>query len=114
MDNVTTTKNSFPTVDITHRPKRTQADNLKSAGVITEDEAEDKMPTRNNIPVSPTIERAIAFYEDNAQGELAPLYKSTAVWLKDLLMLKTKAPKPKVKTEVEVKDEADKDSKDKE
>lgn len=91
MSNVTTVANGkFPVEDITHKPRRTQADNLKKAGVVA-----DVVPSGNDeiiskVPQSPTVEGAIQFFEDNAKGEYKALYKSTAVWLRKYLTMKVK------------------------
>ena len=91
MSNVTTVANGkFPVEDITHKPRRTQADNLKKAGVVA-----DEVPSGNDelvskVPQSPTVEGAIQFFEENAKGEYKALYKSTATWLRNYLTMKVK------------------------
>ena len=90
MSNVTTVANGkFPVHDITHKPKRTQADNLRKAGVLDEAPTEENV-VQSKIPQSPTVEGAIQFFEDNAKGEYKALYKSTATWLRKYLTLKVK------------------------
>jgi hypothetical protein len=42
-----------------------------------------------DIPLNVTIEAAIGFYTNHAQGELGTLYKRTASWLRLLLQKKT-------------------------
>lgn len=78
--------------DITHYSKRTQAGNLRAAGVITDDVEEPKF-ARSAVPQNITIETAMKYYLDNAQGEYTNLYKATAKWLSELNSI----PKSKLK-----------------
>lgn len=78
-----TTKDNFPVIDITHKPKRMQSDNLKSAVQVAT--AKDADTPTSAIPVSPTLERAIEFYESHAEGEFRLLYLQTAKWLRDYM-----------------------------
>ena len=85
---IITTSDRFPVQDITHKPRRTQSGNLRVAEsenspVITY--SGESVSEKESIPV--TLERAIKFYESEAPtaGNLAPLYKQTAVWLRILL-----------------------------
>ena len=91
MNNVTTVANGrFPVEDITYRPKRTQADNLKKAGYTNEVVSSGEEVISSKIPQSPTVEGAIQFFEDNAKGEYKALYTNTAKWLRNYLTQKVK------------------------
>lgn len=79
---VMTTKDNFPVVDITHRPKRMQGTNLKT---MVDHETESNEVHESNVPQSATLERAIQFYESNAQGEYRVLYAQTAKWLREYM-----------------------------
>ena len=85
MSNVTTTRNGFPVIDITHKPKRMQTDNISAS--IREDSSGESTVTSNNseVPSVVTLERAIKFYESHAQGEYKNLYSSTAKWLREFM-----------------------------
>lgn len=76
------------TVDVTHKPKRLQRDNLIQAGTaisVPQEDSEQGQPM-SCIPLhNVTIERAIQYYEANAVGEYATLYTSTAEWLRQLI-----------------------------
>lgn len=76
----------FPVQDITHTPKRTQQGNLRKAQGIQEGNQE--VVTSTNVPQNPTLERAISFFEENAQGEYRSLYSNTALWLRTLISRK--------------------------
>lgn len=89
MPEMSTTGNSrFPVIDITHKPKRLQRDNIMQAGTAYD---ADNPDTSVGDPLSciplhnVTIERAIQYYEANATGELTTLYSNTAKWLRQLL-----------------------------
>ena len=90
MPDMLTTKDSFPVVDITHKPKRTQRANIQSA--IREEPVSTADTKETNVPQSVTIERAISFYESNAQGDYAILYSQTAKWLRDFMSKSVPAP----------------------
>lgn len=91
MNNVTTVANGkFPIEDITHKPRRTQADNLKKAGFTNDNVTVTEDNVQSKIPQSPTVEGAIQFFEDNAKGEYKALYTSTAMWLRKYLTAKVK------------------------
>lgn len=77
-----TTRENFPVVDVTHRPKRMQGDNLRT---MAEHSPEAQEVAESNVPQSATLERAIQFYESNAQGEYKALYTQTAKWLREYL-----------------------------
>lgn len=85
---ITTTRNApfGNVIDITHKPKRTQAENIAKAGTEfgKQNDKENNVPTSVNLQ-SVSIEKAIKYYESNATGELAVLYKNTAKWLRDLM-----------------------------
>lgn len=80
-----TTKDNFPVIDITHKPKRMQNDNLKSAIHVTTAMEQNDAPMTSDIPASPTLERAIAYYEAHAEGNFRVLYLQTAKWLRDYM-----------------------------
>jgi len=83
MSNVTTTKDSFPVIDITHKPKRRQGDNIKA--VQQEDSLSQEVSATKEVLGTITIERAIAFYESQAKGEYTVLYSQTAKWLREFM-----------------------------
>jgi hypothetical protein len=77
-------------IDITHKPKRTQAGNIAAAiqsGELVADEGDQDAPDPSRPPQSATLERAIKYFESNAIGDLAPLYRQTAAWLREKLTL---------------------------
>lgn len=82
-DHTTTTAGGFIKnhIDITHKPKRLQADMVGS-----EEESEEvvKAAPLSDIPKSLTLERVIKYYESNSNGECAKLYAQTAKWLREL------------------------------
>ena len=78
-----TTKNNFPVIDITHKPKRMQGDNLKAVAPVAT--AMDVDFPQSDVPVTPTLERAIEFYETHAEGEYRTLYLQTAKWLREFM-----------------------------
>ena len=84
MSNMTTVNEKFPVVDITHRPKRMQNDNLKSAGV-SEMTTSSETGRECVVPQSCTLERVISFYETHAEGEYKNLYLQTAKWLREFM-----------------------------
>lgn len=88
---VTTVSSNFPVIDVTHKPKRTQRDNLRRAeelrGVdISESSLGDNIVEKP--PTYVTIESAIRYYENNAVGEDELLFKRTAEWLRQLMQNK--------------------------
>lgn len=88
MSELTTSRDRFPVVDITHKPKRLQRDNLIQAGTACDtDEFQDNSGSKqSSVPLhNVTIERAIEYYESHASGELATLYSNTAKWLRKLM-----------------------------
>lgn len=86
-DKVTTVAGGrFPVQDITHVSKRTQQGNLRKAQGFVEHTEE--VPSSTRVPQNPTLERSIAFFEENAKGEYASLYSRTALWLRTLLSAK--------------------------
>ena len=78
-------------IDITHKPKRLQRDNLIQAGTAVieqSDEATAAMQAMSCIPLhNITLERAVQYYEANATGEYATLYSTTAKWLRQLIAI---------------------------
>lgn len=78
-----TTKDNFPVIDITHKPKRMQSDNLKAVNSVTT--AMEVDPPVSSVPATPTLERAIEFYETHAVGEYKTLYLQTAKWLREYI-----------------------------
>ena len=88
MSDMTTTREGFTTIDVTHRPKRLQGDNIRA---LSEDVPEEQVEG-NFVPNVLTLERAIRYYESNAVGEMKHLYKQTAKWLRSLLDRSVKTP----------------------
>lgn len=82
MPDIMTTRDSFPVVDITHKPKRTQGDNIKA---IQSEEFRETTSEGSTVPRIVTLERAIDFYESNSSGELSSLYLQTAKWLREFM-----------------------------
>lgn len=77
-----TTKDNFPVIDVTHKPKRMQGTNLRTMNtnpVTTTQMAE------TDVPQSATLERAIVYYETHAEGEFKVLYSQTAKWLREYM-----------------------------
>lgn len=79
----TTTKNGFPVIDVTHKPRRMQSDNLKAVSQVTTVESESNVVS--SVPTTPTLERAIEYYETHAEGEYRTLYLQTAKWLREFM-----------------------------
>lgn len=79
-----TTKDNFPVIDITHKPKRMQSENLRAVNSVTTAMEIDN-PVVSSVPATPTLERAIEFYETHANGEYKTLYLQTAKWLRDYM-----------------------------
>lgn len=114
MSEVTTTRGGFPVIDITHKPKRLQRDNLIQAGTACIDAESD---SSQDCPVSSvplhnvTIERAIQYYESHATGELSTLYENTALWLRKLMSVGMGAvykAEERIRAESEAANEAEK------
>ena len=80
----------FTVEDITHKPRRSQADNLRAAGKIADNNSSVENTTHSVVPQSPTVEGAIKFFEENANGEFKALYMNTAEWLRKYLTFKVK------------------------
>lgn len=76
-----TTKDNFPVIDVTHRPKRMQGTNLKTLN----DHPQETVAKDSNVPQTVTLERAIVFYETHAEGEHKVLYSQTAKWLREFM-----------------------------
>ena len=93
---------SWPTVDITHRSKRSQAGNLALARK-NKSESVDPAPSGIEVPKTITIERAIEYYESHADGEFSTLYTATAKWLRDY-MTKKNTPAPSSSGSVDLND----------
>ena len=92
MSDMTTVKDRFPVVDITHKPKRTQADSLKQA--MKQDDPHISDTGATTVPQVVTLERAIAYYETHAEGEHNILYTMTAKWLREYLSKSMKSDEP--------------------
>lgn len=92
MSNVTTVSgNNFPNTDVTHRPRRMQS---QVANEVEENINGDTVNvTLSEIPQSVTIESAIKYFTDHADGAKAMLYNRTATWLKELLQTQQKLKK---------------------
>lgn len=87
-----TTSKDFPVIDVTHKPKRYQSDNIKNA--VNNDSAV-KMTINNteeivadSLPTLLTLENAIHFFSDNAVGAQKDLFNQTALWLTDYLKIR--------------------------
>lgn len=85
----------FPIIDITHKPKRKQADNLRDTeSMMTIQQNKDKDSLGNDVVLCGvpegfiTLEKAIAFYEKNSE---VTLFKFTAQWLNDFLVYRKAA-----------------------
>lgn len=84
----------FPVVDITHKPKRKQSDNLKNTEPMMTIQQSSKDISDNSVILSEvpegfiTLEKAIAFYEKNSE---VTLFKFTAQWLNDFLVYRKAA-----------------------
>ena len=82
----------FPIIDITHKPKRKQADSLNTESMMTiqqDAKASGKVISLEGIPEGfITLEKAIAFYEKNSE---VTLFKFTAQWLNDFLVYRKAA-----------------------
>lgn len=78
-----TTRDHFPVVDVTHRPKRMQGTNLRNMADHESNSSQEVY--ESNVPQSATLERAIQFYESNATGEYRVLYAQTAKWLREYM-----------------------------
>ena len=88
---------TFECVDITHKPKRMQGDSFrKNDESISCVDGSNKGKSEGmilcDLPVEGsfiTLEKAIDFYEKNSQK--SDIFKNTAFWLKDLLVLRKSA-----------------------
>lgn len=88
----------FPIIDITHKPKRKQADNLRDTesmmtiqqqNIGKEDSCSNNGVMLYEVPEGfITLEKAIAFYEKNSE---VTLFKFTAQWLNDFLVYRKAA-----------------------
>lgn len=88
MSELTTSRSGFPVIDITHKPKRLQRDNIIQAGTEykSNSDADSAEVPVSSVPLhNVTIERAIQYYESHATGELTTLYENTALWLRKLM-----------------------------
>lgn len=95
-----TTSDRFPVVDVTHKPLRTQAGNIECALAQVDRVCDVQTgPSRSHVPSVITVERAIEFYEEEADrgNEYSSLYNATAKWLRDYLSIR----KPKKDTVTE-------------
>ena len=91
------TSKGFPVIDITHKPKRMQSDNLRGAVSMSTVYGADTETNTSSVPATPTLEKAIAYYESHAEGEYRVLYSQTAKWLREYLS--KSVPVPEVLTE---------------
>ena len=71
----------FKPIDISHKPKRFQQDNLSKVTAVSG-------PAES---ITPTIENAIKFFEESDNQ----LFLSTAGWLRDYLVIRNSAKKNK-------------------
>ena len=78
----------FPVIDVTHKSKRTQRDNVLKAKGEREDCSPEKVD--DEVPSVFTLERAIAFYEGiSSSPNGGKFYAMTAEWLRELLSLRS-------------------------
>lgn len=70
----------FPTVDITHKPKRMQGANVSGSDAVVPDGVASV-----DVPTSLTLESLIRFYKDNAVGPYRAIYSQTASILEDMI-----------------------------
>ena len=77
----------FPVIDVTHKSKRTQRDNVFKAKGEREDCSPEKVDYE--VPTVFTLERAIAFYEGISSSPNGKFYAMTAEWLRELLSLRS-------------------------
>ena len=90
----------FPVIDISHKPRRYQSDNLLKAGTANSLHEEDTEPVNvTHAPRTMTLESAIHFYETNAKGDLASLYIATARWLRNYMTVGNSAVRKAVESE---------------
>ena len=87
----------FPVIDITHKPKRMQSENLKGVVSMCTVYDADTGTHESSVPATPTLEKAIAYYESHAEGEYKVLYSQTAKWLREYMS--KSIPVPEVLTE---------------
>ena len=89
----TVSNGSFPVIDITHKPRRTQAGNLAQVSAMSCTEGDvvynPNPASLTGVPKVVTIERAISFYESQAEGEYELLFKQTAKWLREYMSKST-------------------------
>lgn len=87
--------------DITHHPKRTQAENILKAGTAfhtVTDRGAVSEAVESDVPVNVTLESAIQYFRDHADGAYHNLYMFTA----DALEKYQKTPKKDRKKAEEV------------
>lgn len=77
----------FPKEDVTYKGARFQGDWEKES----DDSGESKEVPSGMIPKSVTIESAIMFFENHAEGDYKNMYLQTSIYLRELLALKAKA-----------------------
>jgi hypothetical protein len=80
------TVGNMTVTDVTHRPKRMQGDSLKKESPVQDREVDALSDTPNAI----TLESAIRYYEEHAEGEFKVLYTRTAQWLDSLRKVRIK------------------------
>ena len=86
MSTSTTTSGLFRTVeDVTVYPKRMQSEVANEISSTTTTVRGNNATLENDIPTILTLERAIKYFEDHAQGEVAKFYEFTAKQLRELL-----------------------------
>lgn len=74
----------FPVEDITFQNPRMQSKVAEEIKYTSEDK-DLQAYVLTGVPQVAIIERAIKFYEDNAEGEYKILYSATAKWLRQLM-----------------------------
>lgn len=75
--------------DITIQPTRMQSEVANETEAVASVHGTEQSPSP--IPSIMTLERAITYYETHATGELASLYKFTAIKLRSILNTPPKA-----------------------
>lgn len=76
--------NNFPVIDVTHKPERTQRENV-------EGRVEEVIEKEDFLSNHFTLERAIKFYSNYktaGREDLERMFRKTAEWLSDYMTIK--------------------------